>query len=543
MRRILQVFYIFFSAIIVSVAIQNEFIIFGSPFLGLFGLIPLYLAIRNSNSYMESSLLTGLQVMLVHLMSSFWLGNFRDFAIFTLGASALGTGVIGMGFGILLHFPIATTRKEKTNIEDSPWVTVKRILMFAVIWTLYEWCKSNGFLAYPWGTILMTAYRWTLLIQIVSITGVWGLTFLFALFSAVVGEGIALIPLSHTEKDKNYFISYKCCGVFCIILFCISFCYGLFEYKKERIPIKKMETVIVQQNLDPWGSSDEEVIGISAKLTKEGIDECISVTGSKPDLIVWSEAVLSYTFPESINYYKKRPRAIPLIPFIQDMGVPFIIGAPVTLDKKNKQYGNAALYFDKEGNYKGYFAKMHLVPFAEIIPGIEYEWVRNLLKKVVGISGGWTSGKYLTMFDIPLKNADSVKISTPICFEDAFPAVCRPFYNLGSEVFVNITNDSWSLTKSAEYQHFVIASYRAIEYRTTMIRSTNSGYSVVVNPVGKVIADLPLFEEKSLYTSVPIYERTKTTYSIFGDWLPLICGIAFFWLCIKSFINQKKENQ
>lgn len=103
--------------------------------------------------------------------------------------------------------------------------------------------------------------------------------------------------------------------------------------------------------------------------------------------------------------------------------------------------------------------------------------------------------------------------------------VCRALFRAGSEVFVNITNDSWSMTNSAEYQHFAIASFRAIEFRTTLIRSTNSGYSVVINPKGQVIADMPLFEEASLYTSVPIYKRQVTVYCIFGNWLPVLCLI------------------
>ena len=88
---------------------------------------------------------------------------------------------------------------------------------------------------------------------------------------------------------------------------------------------------------------------------------------------------------------------------------------------------------------------------------------------------------------------------------------------MGSEVFMNITNDSWSKTDSAEYQHFIIASFLSVEYRTTLVRCTNSGYSAVVAPNGKIIADLPLFEEASVGFSVPIYKYTKTLYSVAGD--------------------------
>jgi len=545
MRRILQVFYIIFSAFIFSMATQNELLLLGSPFLGLFSLVPLYLALRNSKSFLESSLLTGLQTMTVHLISSFWLGNFRDFAIFTLGASAIGTGVIGMIFGCFFYYIMGNSTAENCECDTGSKKVTRRIFLFAAIWTMYEWAKSSGFLAYPWGTLIMTSYKWSLLTQIVAITGTWGISFLFSLFSAVVAEGIYLIPKSFKSSFKNTTFFYSRCGVVCILIFMITILYGTFEYTKKRTPIKTMQTVMVQQNMDSWnGGTDSTAINISAKLTNKGIDECIKATNNKPDLIVWSEAVISYAFPEAENYYRSHPSPTPLIPFIQKTNIPFIIGAPVTINKEKRQFGNATIFFDKDGNYLDYYAKMQLVPFAEIIPGTQYEWVRKIFDTIIGFSSGWTQGTKLTLFDIPLQDGDSVKISTPICFEDAFPPVCRALYLAGSEVFVNLTNDSWSMTKSAEYQHFAIASFRAIEYRTTLLRSTNSGYSVVVDPVGKVLYDLPLFEAASLYAPVPVYEREKTFYAIFGDWFPnLIRILLVLGILIEGFKKIKESKK
>ena len=113
----------------------------------------------------------------------------------------------------------------------------------------------------------------------------------------------------------------------------------------------------------------------------------------------------------------------------------------------------------------------------------------------------------------------------------------RPLFLNGTELFINITDDSWSLKNSSEIQHFVIASYRAIEYRTTLVRSANAGYSVVVDPSGKVIADLPLFEDVALAYDIPVYKRTMTTYARFGNWLPYLCIIIFFSCAIWSYFD------
>lgn len=536
MRRILQVFYVFFSAIIFAAAIQNDFLPFGSPFLGLFALAPLYLALRNSCSYLESSLLTGLQFFTVHLLSSFWLGFFRNFAIFTLGASALGTGVIGLVFGCYFHYFVG---RIKRNYLDDSAVRVYPPLFFALIWTLYEWAKSTGFLAYPWGTLVMTSYKWSLLIQIVDITGTWGLSFLFSFFGALVGEGIYLLPSESNPSAKSLFFNYRQLTAACITLFAIAILYGAWQLNKDYTPVEYMETVMVQQNIDSWVvGGDDQPIMISQELTDSAVEDCITATGEKPDLVVWSESVLSYTFPESEFHYHNSPYPRPLVPYIDNMDVPFVIGGAATVDRERGMYSNAALFFDKDGEYQGYYGKMQLVPFAEVIPGAQYEWVRKVLDAIVGFSSGWTPGTELTLFEVPLKTGEEVTISVPICFEDAFPMVCRALFQAGSEVFVNITNDSWSMTNSAEYQHFAIAVFRAIEFRTTLIRSTNSGYSVVVNPKGQVIADMPLFEEASIHTSVPIYQRQETLYCRLGNWLPATCFISLL-LCL--VLTEKKR--
>ena len=64
------------------------------------------------------------------------------------------------------------------------------------------------------------------------------------------------------------------------------------------------------------------------------------------------------------------------------------------------------------------------------------------------------------------------------------------------------------------------------------MRSTNAGYSVVVNPAGTVIADQPLFEDSSLAYDVPIYKRELTPYARFGNWLPYCCIVLFVLVSI-----------
>lgn len=531
MNRILQVFfYSTFSAVIFASAIPNEFLYFGSPVLGLLALVPLYIAISKSPSWKIAGFATSLQFGLTHIFSSFWLGNFGDFAIFTLGASALAYFVAGFFFGQFLYLPffIANKNTLKDNSHFGAFETPFRILYFACVWTIHEWFKSTGFLAYPWGTVIMTAYKWQAFTQIVSLVGTFGLSFLIATFSATFSEWI----LQFKKNLKSIPSELKWSTSFIFVLFVLSFVYGIFELNKPRKIEKTFDAAIVQQNSDSWTDDDISITLEKAQdLTRKAV---LSNSEAKPDIVFWNEAILPYLLPENYDYYCVYPYNSPIIKEIYDLQIPHLLGAPYLVDEENFKYSNSVVLFDKDGNMENWYAKIHLVPFAEGVPYPDSAIIKALMNAMVGFSSGWTPGKYLTLFEVENKDNKKIKFSAPICFEDAFSDLCRKLYLAGSEVFVNLTNDSWSKTKSAEYQHFVIASYRAIEFRTTLVRSTNSGYSVVVDPVGNIIFDLPLFESTSGVANVPIYERVLTPYAIVGNLIVWLCfGFVFGYILTK----------
>ncbi|WP_294427813.1 apolipoprotein N-acyltransferase [uncultured Treponema sp.] len=569
MSRFLQIFCTLLSALLIAAAIPNELLKFGSPLIGLFALYPFYIAIRRSKSLPETFILCFLHGAVAHLLSSFWLGNFPGFAIFTLGASDLGTGFFEGFFALAFYFPVLFASKSYRLQElagNKAFAIPFRIFWFSSIYIIWEYCKSTGFLAYPWGTLSMTAYRWESLTQIADITGVYGVTFLFALFSSIMGEGTLLLSeISNSRQGKIRFSSYKTACFTCLALFAISFAYGIHQLSKEIYPEKLMNTILVQQNRNPNRRDEEENITLAQKITQEKLDEIIK-KGEKCDLVVWSEAVLSKRFPIAETYYNFYPSENPLIKFIKNNHTPFIIGGPIIFNDELHEYGNSALLFDKSGKFSGSYTKMHLVPFAEAIPFRQYEPVRRIIKGMIGFSYGWTPGKKPVLFEIPLESKlqpekafdiisimpdkkkkqeeplKSVIISTPICFDDSAHEVCHALYHSGSEVFVNITNDSWSKTDSAEIQHFVVAHYRSIEYRTTTIRAANAGYTVVIDPKGKVIADLPLFKEGALTYKVPVYKREMTIYARLGDWLPYsLLMLVFAYIAV--VVKHKKEEE
>ena len=557
MTIIFQVFCALFSGILTALAIPNELYHLGSSILAFAALVPLYIAAKGSFTYKRTALLFALDALSCHLLSSYWLANFKDFAVFTLGASAFGTSCIEAMAGCLFIFPFvyknSTFIIEKKPFNYEPY----RVFHFALVRVIYEWAKSTGFLAYPWGVLPMAAFDNKLLTQNADIFGVYGLTFLMAFGAGTLAEFLlyaAKKPFWQDFYGQNAKTALVCNAKCFLLLLSLAVCYGACKLGQFTPVQKTLNAVLVQQNKDPWASSDDtESLQISMKLSEEGIDEFFN-EGESADLVVWSEAVLRYGFPHSLKRYTFYPQEESLMSFIQRMDTPFIIGGPYIIDATKKKYANAALVFDRTSNFKGYYGKSHLVPFAEVIPGVEYPWVRNCMNRMVGFSNGWTAGGQYRLFDFEGKQCvetpavkiislvgsketpdATVRVATPICFEDAFPDVCGPFHQAGAEVFMNITDDSWSKTDSAEWQHFAVATFRAVEYRTSLVRATNAGLTAVVDNKGRVLQSLPLFESGYLNAKIPIYKWQPTVYADFCNWFPhLLLLIAAALAALKA---------
>ncbi len=514
-----SLFSVLLSAILLSLGIPNELFKMGSFLFGLTALVPFYIILQKAPNWRRAGLLGGCMMMTVHILSSFWLANFKEFAIFTLGASAAGNFGIGFLAGALLWY--ALTFPEYI-----------RPFLFAAVWMIWEWFKSIGFLAYPWGTLIMTSRALSPLIQIVDVTGTWGISFLFALFSALLGEALSALNF-YRRIDRTVF---RRTALFVVFLFTLAGTYGAFMLSQNRKSETELNIVMVQQNGDSWEEDGQEKsIMISQKLTRDALAR----SGKKADLIVWSEETITSPYLRYKNSFRSFPPKDPLIPFLEEINTPLLVGSPVLVDPENDGYSNSVILLSPKGEQLDWYGKIQLVPFAEYMPFTEYKFVRDFFDALVGFSRGWVPGKRYEPLEV--KNAEGrvIHFAAPVCFEDAFPSVTSRLHNTGSDLLINLTNDSWSKTDSAEYQHFVIASFRAIELRTTLVRSTNAGYSVVIDPKGRIISDMPLFVADSRFVTIPIYPHITTFYARFGDWLPELLSLVLASFFLFSSIRQR----
>ena len=81
---------------------------------------------------------------------------------------------------------------------------------------------------------------------------------------------------------------------------------------------------------------------------------------------------------------------------------------------------------------------------------------------------------------------------------------------------LNLTNDGWFGSSPGPYQHLQEARLRTIEEGLPLVRAANTGISAVVDPLGRVIASLPVGAEGVLDAPLP-RPLGPTPYARFGD--------------------------
>ncbi len=510
-----------FSALLCAISIPNEILLSGFWPLGFIALIPLYLALYRTRTPRQAALAGAIFGACHHALTSYWLFFYKGFAFWTLGTSALAYAVVYAVLGLYGYFLL-----QHESVAYRPFV-------FAIGWASFEFLKSSGFLGYPWGLMPYSLTALPLMLQTADTMGVYGLSFLLALASGMGAEYF----LGRGNPLQRMRVMGRGLAFLAILVFLV-FVYGLAALMRP-IPLKEtLRATLVQQNSDPWIAGELPTLQTNVALARDAYETNKATQGNPIDLIVFSETTLRRPFAEYRDWFGKNPGPDPLLPFIAESGAHLLTGAPVVLNWETWESTNSVLLISPQGDLIDSYAKVHPVPFAEAIPFWEYSWFRTFMQNVVGLESGWVMGKTLTLFSLAPRSASgrTLRFATPICFEDAFAELCRQYFLNGADLLINLTNDSWSLKKSAQIQHWAIARIRAIENRRTLVRSTNSGVSCVVDPWGRVLWDMPQFEAMAITVDVPVYEPAlPSVYTRYGEWFAQLCTLLLAFRFIMDY--------
>ena len=233
----------------------------------------------------------------------------------------------------------------------------------------------------------------------------------------------------------------------------------------------------------------------------------LTATAAGADLILWPEAAI----PSLYEYERRYLDAVRRL--VHERGSTVLTGI-LRQDPRTTEpaYQNVLVALTEEPQI---YVKRHLVPFGEYfpVPSFIREWMRLMSLPYTDVEPG-DAGQ-------PALDVAGEKVAVTICYEDVFGAE-QLHYLPEATLLVNVSNDGWFGDSLAPHQHLQIARVRAAEAGRWLLRATNTGVSAVIDPRGRAVATIPLFEQAVLEHTVESYAGA-TPYARVGNY-PVVLG-------------------
>ena len=380
---------------------------------------------------------------------------------------------------------------------------------FAATWLLGEWLRSWLLTGFPW-LYLGYAHVTTLFAGLAPLFGVFGISFVLALSSALLVEGWRQFQYRDRSKPPLHQALRGWQQSLCLlVLWTLSALSGRVNWVT---PVLEgtLDVALVQANIPQELKFADDALENNFR-TQMDLSEPLW----NHDLVVWSETALPLVYATDS-------------PLLNEVAA-VVNGHDSTLLTGIFARTDAGLHNSLAvlGNGSGLWHKQKLVPFGEYTP------LRGLL------------GPMLELFALPMSSlvpgparqelltaAGSVRIAPFICYEVVYPEFVRR-YAQNADLLVTVSNDTWFGASWGPPQHLQMAAMRALENGRYMVRATNNGISALIDERGHIVARAPQFEAATLSGTVQLFTG-HTPWSRWGNW-PLL---VLCWLLLLANFYQ-----
>ncbi len=180
---------------------------------------------------------------------------------------------------------------------------------------------------------------------------------------------------------------------------------------------------------------------------------------------------------------------------------------------------NLVLGFGSDGFLTGAYEKMRLVPFGEYVPRRE-SWPPVLDR------WGVPDEDYAPGREWPPVPQGNAKAGVLVCSESMFPGLAAGRVRQGANLLAVASNDSYFKRTAGVGQIAHQSILRAVETRRSVARAAETGYSMMIDPRGRVLSESRLYERTVVSARLPLMEA-QTIYSrTAGWWPPIIAALT-----------------
>lgn len=360
-------------------------------------------------------------------------------------------------------------------------------LSFLAILISFEYLQNFGETRFPWFNIGYALSDYPLMLQVLDLGGMTLLAIL------ILSVNFLLYGIKRHPKRSIGLIA---------MIFALWFGYGYYCLNFMHLQQKEARIAVMQPSIpqeDKWVMVNYDAIiarydSLTALAAADGME-----------LIIYPEAAIPNYLMLIPEYYSDLSGIVEKHEISVFTGFPHSARAPAEHPESAFYYNAANLFMPGHRSQEMYFKNI-LVPVGERMLWLDQ--FPFLWKFQLG-QANWEFGS-----NIPRYMCRRNDFSPSICYELAFPHFMqRANFELSeakeakADYHVNITNDAWFGTSYGPWLHGVMAKFRAIESRIQIYRSANTGISMIVDPMGRVLSQTELFSIENI--SAPLFVSAK----------------------------------
>ena len=392
---------------------------------------------------------------------------------------------------------------------------VGRVFALAIALGLAEYARGHVLTGLPWNLIGYGLLATLPMMQLAALFGVYALSLLAVLL--VASPAAMFAPAGSRLGGGKGTVAL---AALLLVLLGLGYVWGERRLAAAEVTSTGVRLRIVQANVDQankWRPENSvEIFTEYLDLTKSGGLSGISI-------VIWPETAVPFPVADA-------PEALADIGATLPEGTSLVVGSG-RFGEENADGGtpiyNSLLVIDDQGRVIGGYDKIYLVPFGEYLPFQDFLESVGFMQ-LTGVRGGFSVGQGSRLLNIP----GAPPARALICYEIIFPdeiaeKSTRPGWLL------NATNDAWFGTSAGPYQHFHQAQVRAIEQGLPVARAANTGISAMIDPYGRILAEIGLGEKGVLDADLPKV-GPPTPFVQFGTILEisvLLLAVAAWFAC------------
>ena len=350
-------------------------------------------------------------------------------------------------------------------------------LAFPVYWVAYEYFTAIASPHSTWGNLSYTQMNFLPIIQIASITGVWGIGFIVFLFAGTIA---VLLSGSGTARQR------RALAIAVGFVVCAVLVFGKLRLQSNPSGKSVAVTLIAKDvPMSVYLGSEDQAL----ELLHQYADEVRRITP------VGTQAIV---LPEKIGRVSES--SLPEVDVLFSSAATATRAAIVLGLVRRTSSGafNSSRFYSADGRMEANYDKHHLVP------GIESEKPGDKRVILDQSSGRW---------------------GLQICKDMDFPALSRVYAAKGVNLMLV---PAWDFNLD-RWLHSRMAVLRAVENGFALARSARNGLQTLSDNRGRILAEAATAAGRFVSITGRVnVERGETFYTRSGDW--------FAWLCLATFV-------